>query len=71
MRLNNELHIYADENKTQSIPMMAEVLDMLENSLSNGIMRNVELKNSFEGMEKRPWDSFGLICLWGSLRVIR
>lgn len=50
------LHIYADENGSQSIPTMAEVLDLLEPRLKAGLKLNIELKNSvlpYEGMEEK------------------
>lgn len=50
------LHIYADENPTQSVPTMEEVFDLLEMRLKSGLKLNIELKNSvypYDGMEKK------------------
>lgn len=50
------LHIYADDNPTQTIPTMEEVLDLLEPRLKSGFKLNIELKNSiypYEGMEEK------------------
>ena len=50
------LHIYAGDNKTQTIPMMEEVLDMLAPKLREGMKLNIELKNiiyPYPGMEER------------------
>lgn len=41
-----KLHIYAGENKTQYIPTMEEVLDLIEPKLQLGMKINIELKNS-------------------------
>lgn len=41
--------------KSETIPAMAEVLELLERALSNGMLLNIELKNgkvAYEGMEK-------------------
>ncbi len=51
-----KLHIYADDNTTQSIPTLAEVFDLLEERLKSGLKLNIELKNSiypYEGMEEK------------------
>jgi len=63
-----KLHIYAGENKTQTIPTMEEVLELLESRLRAGdgggrngeaagrIKLNIELKNSiypYFGMEEK------------------
>ena len=51
-----KLHIYADDNPSQSIPTIAEVFDMLESRLKAGLKLNIELKNSicpYEGMEEK------------------
>lgn len=53
------LHIYADDNPTQTIPTMGEVLDLLETRLKHGLKLNIELKNSiysYEGMEEKIVD---------------
>ncbi|MCM1217921.1 MAG: hypothetical protein NC548_25815 [Lachnospiraceae bacterium] len=50
------LHIYADDNPTQQIPAMEEVLDLLEGRMQEGLRLNIELKNSvypYEGMEEK------------------
>lgn len=50
------LHIYADDNPTQSIPTMEEVFDLLEMRLKSGLKLNIELKNSvypYDGMEEK------------------
>lgn len=49
-----KLHIYADDNPVQTIPTIAEVLDLLEIRLKSGLKLNIELKNSnylYDGME--------------------
>lgn len=51
-----KLHIYADDNQTQSIPTITEVFDMLEPKLKSGLKLNIELKNSvcpYDGMEEK------------------
>lgn len=51
-----KLHIYADDNPTQSIPTMEEVFDLLELRLKSELMLNIELKNSvypYDGMEEK------------------
>jgi len=51
-----KLHIYADNNPTQSIPTMEEVFDLLQERLTNGFCLNIELKNSiypYDGMEEK------------------
>lgn len=50
------LHIYADENKTQHIPTIEEVLDLAGPNLKSGMKLNIELKNSiypYPGMEEK------------------
>lgn len=51
-----KFHIYADSNQNQSVPTMAEVLDLLEPRLKTGLRLNIELKNSiypYDGMEEK------------------
>lgn len=51
-----KLHIYADDNLTQSIPTMDEVFDLLETRMKSGFRLNIELKNSvypYDGMEEK------------------
>lgn len=50
------LHIYAGESKSQQIPTITEVLDLLEPDLRVGLRLNIELKNgvySYDGMEEK------------------
>lgn len=50
------LHIYADDNPTQSIPTIEEIFDLLEMRLKSGLKLNIELKNSiypYDGMEEK------------------
>lgn len=50
------LHIYADDNPCQQIPTMEEVLDLLTDRMREGLIINIELKNSvfpYEGMEEK------------------
>lgn len=50
------LHIYADSHKSQQIPTITEVLDLLESRLRAGLRLNIELKNSvhpYDGMEEK------------------
>lgn len=50
------LHIYADDNPCQQIPTMEEVLDLLADRMREGLIINIELKNSvfpYEGMEEK------------------
>lgn len=50
------LHIYADDNPSQQIPTMEEVLDLLTDRMREGLNLNIELKNSvfpYEGMEEK------------------
>lgn len=51
------LHIYADSSPVQSIPTLAEVLDLLEPQLKAGELKlNIELKNTvfpYAGMEEK------------------
>ena len=54
-----KLHIYADDNPTQSIPTIKEVFDLLEMRLRSGLKINIELKNSlypYNGMEEKIVD---------------
>ncbi len=54
-----KLHIYADENPTQQIPTIGEVLDLIEPAMRSGLRLNIELKNSiypYEGMERQIVD---------------
>lgn len=51
-----KLHIYADDHPAQSIPTIAEVLDLLEPQIKSGLKLNIELKNSvypYYGMEEK------------------
>ncbi len=51
-----KLHIYADDNPCQRIPVIGEVLDLLENRIRSGLKINIELKNSlypYPGMEEK------------------
>lgn len=51
-----KLHIYADDNPTQSIPAITEVFDLLGPRLKSGLKLNIELKNSvwsYDGMEEK------------------
>lgn len=51
-----KLHIYAGSNASQKIPLMTEVLDLLEMELKAGLRLNIELKNSiypYERMEEK------------------
>ncbi|MCM1154152.1 MAG: hypothetical protein NC489_15195 [Ruminococcus flavefaciens] len=50
------LHIYADDDRTQNIPTIEEVLDLAESKLKAGMRLNIELKNSiypYPGMEEK------------------
>lgn len=50
------LNINAGDRKYEQIPAMEEVLELLENKLKEGLMLNIELKNSillYEGMEEK------------------
>ena len=50
------LHIYAGSDRSQSIPAIEEVLDLLEDKIRSGLKINIELKNSifpYEGMEEK------------------
>lgn len=50
------LHIYAGKSKSQQIPTITEVLDLLEPALKAGLRLNIELKNSvypYDGMEEK------------------
>lgn len=54
-----KLHIYADDNPTQSISTIEEVFDLLETRLKSGLKLNIELKNSvysYDGMEEKIVD---------------
>ena len=51
-----KLHIYAGENKGQTIPTMKEVFDLLRERMKSGLRLNIELKNSvlsYAGMEEK------------------
>lgn len=51
-----KLHIYADGHLSQKIPTMEEVLNLVENRLREGMLLNIELKNSiypYPGMEEK------------------
>lgn len=51
-----KLHIYADENQSQTIPAMKEVFDLLRERMKSGLRLNIELKNSvlsYAGMEEK------------------
>lgn len=51
-----KLHIYADNNFSQSIPSIEEVFDLLDGRIRDGLKINIELKNSvfpYEGMEEK------------------
>lgn len=53
------LHIYADDNPTQQIPTIEEVLDLLEPQMREGMRLNIELKNSvypYVGIEQKIID---------------
>lgn len=53
------LHIYADSHKSQQIPTVTEVLDLLESRLRAGLRLNIELKNNvqpYDGMEEKIVD---------------
>lgn len=50
------LHICAGDNKSQQIPTISEVFDLLEKRLKSGLKLNIELKNSvypYDGMEEK------------------
>lgn len=50
------LHIYAGSHKSQKIPTITEVLDLLEPALRAGLRLNIELKNNicpYDGMEEK------------------
>ena len=50
------LHICAGDNKSQQVPTIDEVFDLLENRLKSGLKLNIELKNSvypYDGMEEK------------------
>ncbi len=49
-----KLHIYADNNSSQSIPTIEEVFDLLEPQLRNGLKLNIELKNTVCLYEDSP-----------------
>lgn len=50
-----KLHIYADDNPVQKIPTLIEVLELLQEKMTKGLLLNIELKNSvyvYPGMEE-------------------
>lgn len=50
------LHIYADSHPTQQIPTIEEVLDLIGPRMREGMLLNIELKNSvypYPGMEDK------------------
>lgn len=54
-----KLHIYAGDNNTQRIPVMSEVLELLESRVRLGMKLNIELKNNiypYLGMEEMILD---------------
>lgn len=54
-----KLQIDAGSGRIERIPTMEEVFDLLENSLKNGLLLNIELKNNlclYEGMEEKIID---------------
>lgn len=49
-----KLHIYADDYPVQKIPTLIEVLELLQEKMTKGLLLNIELKNSvyaYPGME--------------------
>lgn len=51
-----KLHIYADVNQSQQIPIIDEVFDLIEPRLETDMKLNIELKNSvypYPGMEEK------------------
>lgn len=51
-----KLHIYAGSDKSQTVPNMEEVLDLIEQRLKEGMKLNIELKTSiypYPGMEEK------------------
>lgn len=51
-----KLHIYADDNPSQRIPTVTEVIDLLGDKIRNRLKINIELKNSiypYPGMEEK------------------
>lgn len=51
-----KLHIYADSHPTQQISTIEEVLDLIEPRMREGMLLNIELKNSiypYPGMEDK------------------
>ncbi len=54
-----KLNISAGNEKTEKIPTIEEVLDLLQKKIKNGLNLNIELKNSvipYEGMEQKIID---------------
>lgn len=54
-----KLQIDAGNGRIERIPTMEEVFDLLEDSLNDGLLLNIELKNSqypYEGMEEKIID---------------
>ena len=59
LRELKKLQIDAGSGRIERIPTMEEVLDLVEDSLKNGLQLNIELKNSlfpYEGMEEKIID---------------
>lgn len=53
------LHIFAGSKKSQRIPAINEVFDLLEKPLKSGLKLNIELKNnvsSYDGLEEKIID---------------
>lgn len=51
-----KLHIYADENPCQKIPMLEEVFDLIGQGLRKALLLNIELKTSiwpYPGIEEK------------------
>ena len=52
-------HIYAGGEKPEVIPTIGEVIDLMESELRDGMLLNIELKNSiypYDGMEEKIVD---------------
>ncbi|MBD5521769.1 MAG: hypothetical protein HDR03_11240 [Lachnospiraceae bacterium] len=61
-----QLIIDAGEEKKEKIPSIQEVLDFLRDKMAQGMLLNIELKNSiipYEGMEDKILDLIGQRCL--------
>lgn len=51
-----KLHIYTGDNPVQSVPVITEVIDLLDLRPKTGLKLNIELKNNilfYGGMEER------------------